>query len=133
MAHQALLPDGWPRPPGFSNGIDAGPGHTVFVAGQIGRDPGGEVAADFAEQFEKSLANVVAVVAAAGGRADHLCRLTMYCTDKNAYLAAASNFGDIWRRTMGKHFPTISLIFVSDLLQPGAQIEIEAVAVIPED
>jgi enamine deaminase RidA (YjgF/YER057c/UK114 family) len=133
MSHQAILPEGWPRPPGFSNGIDAGPGRTVFVAGQIGRDPGGDVAEDFAGQFEKSLANVIAVVAAAGGRADHICRLTMYCTDKDAYLAATSDFADIWHRTMGKHFPTISLIFVADLLQTDAHIEIEAVAVISED
>lgn len=133
MPHQALLPDGWSRPPGFSHSIDAAPGRTVFVAGQIGRDPDAEVATDFADQFEKALANVITVVAAAGGRPDHICRLTMYCTDKTAYLAAAPNFGDVWRRTMGKHYPTISLLFVSDLVQPGAKIEIEAVAVIPED
>jgi enamine deaminase RidA (YjgF/YER057c/UK114 family) len=133
MSHQALLPEGWPRPPGFSHGIDAAPGRTVFVAGQIGREPGGDVASDFAGQFEKALANVVAVVATAGGRADHICRLTMFCTDKAAYLAATSDFGDIWRRVMGKHFPTISLLFVSDLVDSAAKIEMEAVAVIPED
>lgn len=133
MPHRSLLPDGWPRPPGFSHGIDAEPGRTIFIAGQIGRDPGGEVASDFTDQFEKALANVIAVVATAGGRPDHICRLTMYCTDKAAYLAATPNFGDVWRRTLGKHYPTISLLFVADLVQSGAQIEIEAVAVIPED
>ena len=84
-----------------------------------------------APQFEQALANVLAVLAEAGGEPQHICRITAYCCSKSAYLAARSELGAIWRRLMGRHYPAMSMIFVSDLLDSPGQIELEATAVLP--
>jgi enamine deaminase RidA (YjgF/YER057c/UK114 family) len=117
-------------PKGYSNGVVAPAGsRLLFVAGQVGWDgeqrlvPGGFVA-----QFEQALANVLAVVAAAGGRADQIVRLTFYIKDKGAYRSALSNVGAAYRRLMGRHFPAMSLVEVADLLEDGALVEVEATA-----
>ena len=128
-----LHPQGWAPPVGYANGI-AAQGTVVFVAGQVGWDAAQKFRSeDIVPQFEQALKNVLAVLAEAGGRAEHICRITAYCCDKPAYLAARPQLGRIWRSLMGRHFPAMSMIFVSDLLDAPGKIEIEATAVIPEE
>jgi len=128
-----LHPPGWAPPIGYANGI-AAQGTVVFVAGQVGWDAAQKFQSeDIVPQFEQALKNVLAVLAEAGGRAEHICRITAYCCDKSAYLAARPQLGRIWRSLMGKHFPAMSMIFVSDLLDAPGKIELEATAVIPEE
>jgi len=132
MSHEVLLPDGWAPPIGYANGIAAAPGRVVFIAGQVGWDAQQRFhSADIAPQFDQALANVLAVLAKAGGEAHHICRMTAYCCDKPAYLAARGELGAIWRRHMGNHYPAMSMIFVSDLLDSPGKIELEATAVVP--
>jgi enamine deaminase RidA (YjgF/YER057c/UK114 family) len=129
---RVLHPRGWAPPIGYANGIEA-QGRIVFVAGQVGWDAQQQFhSEDLAPQFEQALNNVLAVLAEAGGRAEHICRMTAFCCDKPAYLAARPQLGRIWRALMGKHFPAMSMIFVSDLLDSPGKIELEATAVIPE-
>jgi enamine deaminase RidA (YjgF/YER057c/UK114 family) len=86
---------------------------------------------DIVPQFEQALKNIIAVLAEAGARPEHICRLTAYCIDKPGYLAARAELGRIWRRLIGKHYPAMSMIFVADLLDHPAKIELEATAVVP--
>lgn len=130
---QSLLPEGWAPPVGYSNGIAVDAGRMIFVAGQVGWDAQQRFQSEqLAPQFEQALLNVLAVLAQAGAKAEHLCRLTVYCCDKPAYLAARRELGAIWRRRMGRHYPAMSMIFVSDLLDSPGKIELEATAVVPE-
>jgi len=126
-----LLPKGWKPPLGYANGIESS-GRLVFVAGQVGWDEQQVFHSEnLAVQFEQALRNVLAVLAEAGGRREHICRITAYCCDKPAYLAARAELGRIWREVMGRHYPAMSMIFVSDLLDSPGKIELEATAVIP--
>jgi len=126
-----LHPRGWKPPVGYANGIAAS-GTVVFVAGQVGWDASQVFRSEeIAPQFQQALANVIAVLAEAGGRPEHICRMTAYCCDKPAYLAARAELGRIWRRLMDRHYPAMSMIFVSDLLDSPGKIELEATAVIP--
>jgi enamine deaminase RidA (YjgF/YER057c/UK114 family) len=128
---QTLLPEGWAPPIGYANGIAVDAGRIVFIAGQVGWDAQQRFAsAEIVPQFDQALANVLAVLAAAGGRPEDICRITAYCCDKSAYVAARPELGRIWRRRMGKHYPAMSLVFVGDLLDSPAKIELEATAVI---
>jgi enamine deaminase RidA (YjgF/YER057c/UK114 family) len=128
-----LLPPGWAPPIGYANGVAAQPGRVVFIAGQVGWDAQQRFhSAELVQQFEQALQNVLAVLAEAGGAPEHICRITAYCCDKPAYLAARPELGRIWQRLMGKHFPAMSMIFVSDLLDAPGMIELEATAVVPE-
>jgi len=127
-----LQPRGWKPPIGYANGIESA-GRMVFVAGQVGWNEQQVFESEaLAVQFEQALKNVIAVLAEAGARPEHVCRMTAYCCDKPAYLAARSELGAIWRRHMGRHYPAMSMIFVSDLLDSPGKIELEATAVIPE-
>ena len=129
---RTLLPAGWSPPVGYANGIVAPAGRVVFVAGQVGWDAQQRFHSEaLAPQFDQALANVLAVLAVAGGRAEHICRMTAYCCDRPAYLAARPALGAIWRRHMGTHYPAMSMIFVSDLLDHPACVELEATAVLP--
>lgn len=131
---EILLPRGWAPPIGYSNGVAVAPGRIVFVAGQVGWDANQKFASpDLVPQFEQALLNVLAVLREAGGGPEHVCRITAFCCDKPAYLAARPELGRIWRRHMGKHFPAMSMIFVSDLLDSPGKIELEATAVLPRD
>lgn len=130
---KVLLPQGWKPPVGYANGI-AARGTIVFVAGQVGWDSQQHFASEKIEiQFEQALQNIIAVLAEAGARPEHICRMTAYCCDKPAYLAARAELGRIWRRRMGRHYPAMSMIFVSDLLDSPGKIELEATAVIPDE
>ncbi|MGE5337033.1 MAG: RidA family protein [Gemmatimonadota bacterium] len=130
---EVLLPDGWAPPIGYSNGIAVEAGRIVFIAGQVGWDAQQKFhSEEIAPQFEQALQNILAVLAKAGGQPQHICRITAYCCDKPAYLAARRDLGAIWRKHMGKHFPAMSMIFVSDLLDNPGKIELEATAVVPQ-
>ena len=132
MSLEVLLPLGWSPPVGYANGIAVPTGRIVFVAGQVGWDEKQQFHSDkLIPQFEQALKNVLAVLAQAGGGPNHICRMTAYCIDKPAYLSARPELGRIWRKLMGRHFPAMSMIFVADLLDHPAKIELEATAVIP--
>ena len=130
---QTLLPADWKPPIGYANGVAVEAGRIVFIAGQVGWNAQQVFESeDLAAQFAQALANVLAVLAEAGGRPEHLCRITAYCCDKPAYLAARPQLGAVWRERMGRHYPAMSMIFVSDLLDHPAKIELEATAVLPK-
>jgi enamine deaminase RidA (YjgF/YER057c/UK114 family) len=126
-----LQPKNWMSPKGYSNGV-AAEGRQIFIAGQIGWNERCElVGDDFVRQAERALANIVEVLAEAGGEPRHLTRLTWFVTDKAAYVARQKEVGEAYRRVIGRHFPAMSLIVVAGLLEPGAKVEIEGTAVIP--
>jgi enamine deaminase RidA (YjgF/YER057c/UK114 family) len=129
---RTLQPRTWKAPVGYANGVAAS-GTLVFIAGQVGWNAQQVFESEsLPEQFDRALNNVLEVLAEAGGRAEHICRMTAYCCDKPAYLAARRELGSIWKRLMGRHYPAMSMIFVSDLLDSPGKIELEATAVIPE-
>lgn len=126
-----LQPKAWPAPKGYANGI-AAEGRQVFIAGQIGWTAQARmVSDDFVAQVEQTLANIVAVLAEAGGKPGHLVRMTWYLTDKSEYMARQKEIGSAYRRVIGRHFPAMTAIVVAGLLEEGAKVEIEATAVIP--
>ena len=129
-----LLPPGWPEPQGYSNGVETEAGRIVFIAGQVGWDAQQRFrSSEIAPQFAQALDNVLAVLAQAGGEPRHICRITAFCCNRPAYLAARTELGRIWRERMGRHYPAMSMIFVADLLDHPACIELEATAVLPAD
>ena len=122
------------RPQGYANGILVPAGRRLlFVAGQIGWDAEQRlVGDDFVDQFAQALTNVLTVVDAAGGAAADVARLTVYVTDKAEYLASRRELGRRWHELMGRHYPAMALVEVSGLLAPGAKVEIEATAAVPD-
>ena len=132
-AMQVLLPEGWPRPKGYANGVVAPRGRQVFIAGMIGWDAQGVFQSDdFAAQARQALANIVAVLREAGGRPEHLVRLTWYVTDKREYLAAGRQVGAAYRELIGVYHAAMSAVEVRALIEDRAKVEIEATAVIPD-
>ena len=128
-----LQPPGWAKPKGFANGIAVAGGTTVYIAGQIGCTGEGRFEArDFAGQFRQAMANIVAVLAEAGGRPEHIVRLTWYVLDKQEYLGALKEVGAAYRELMGRNFPAMAVVQVGGLVEPEARLEIEATAVIPD-
>jgi enamine deaminase RidA (YjgF/YER057c/UK114 family) len=131
MTLRILHPDGWAAPKGYANGILAA-GRQLHLAGQIGWDaqqrmvPGGLV-----PQTRQALENIVAVLASGGARPEHLVRLTWYLTDRAAYLAASKEIGAVYREVIGRHYPAMTAVEVSSLMEAEALVEIEATAVIP--
>jgi enamine deaminase RidA (YjgF/YER057c/UK114 family) len=129
---EILNPASWPRPNGYSNGI-ATQGRQVFVAGQVGWDANGHFPSSaLAAQLRQALRNICAVLAEAGGRPEHIVRLTWYLTSREEYLADLENIGAAYRDVMGKHFPVMSVVQVVALMEAEAKIEVEATAVIPD-
>lgn len=127
----AVQPEGWVQPRGYANGM-IGAGRVLAVAGQIAWDERARlIEGGFAAQFERALANVAAVVAAAGGTPAGILSLTIYVTDKAAYVAALKEVGAAYRSVLGRHFPAMALVEVKGLLEQGAQVEIQALAVLP--
>jgi len=127
-----LHPKGWAPAVGYANGIAVSGGKLVFIAGQVGWSAEQKFESEaLAPQFEQALKNVLAVLAEAGGKPEHICRITAFCCDKPGYLAARKDIGRAWKGLMGKHFPCMSMIFVSDLLDSPGKIELEATAVVP--
>jgi enamine deaminase RidA (YjgF/YER057c/UK114 family) len=125
-----LQPAGWAPPRGYANGV-AAEGRQVFVGGQIGWDANQRfVSDDFAAQARQALANIVAVLAEAGARPEHLVRLTWYVTSRDEYNAALGEIGAAYRELIGRHYPAMSVVVVAGLLEPRAKVEIEATAVV---
>lgn len=131
--HEIIQPEGWARPRGYSNGVVA-TGRVVAIAGQIGWNPLSCMldSDDFAVQTRQTLHNVVDVLLAANARPQDLVRLTWYVTSREEYLAARKEIGAAYREIIGDHYPPMSVVFVSGLLEENAKVEIEATAVIPE-
>jgi len=127
-----LLPPGWKRPKGYSNGISAR-GRMVFVAGMVGWDGQEQfVSDDFAEQFDQALRNIRDVLAEDGARPEHVARLTMYILDKREYLGSIKQVGAAWREVFGRHFPVMAVVEVRALMEDRARLEIEATAMVPD-
>ena len=126
-----LLPEGWPTPKGYANGIRTR-GDLIFVAGQIGWDTEGKFAEGFVAQARKALENVMAVLVEGNAGPEHLVRMTWYVTDMAAYRSSLSELGAAYREVIGRHYPTMTLIEVKSLAEPKALIEIEATAVFPD-
>lgn len=133
IEHETILPEGWPSPKGYSNGMLAAEGRTLFLGGQVGWTTEEKfVSEKLVPQFEQALKNIVAIVEKAGGKPKDICRMTCYCKDREQYLTSRKELGTIWKEIIGKHYPCMSMIFVVDLLDHPAVIEIEATAIIPE-
>jgi enamine deaminase RidA (YjgF/YER057c/UK114 family) len=129
--HAFLHPRHWKRGKGYSNGI-AAEGRTIFVAGQVGWNAEQIFESDdFVAQTRQALKNIVAVLAEAGAGPEHITRLTWYVTDKQDYLQRLADVGEAYRSVIGKHFPAMTLLEVSALVEDGAKVEIEATAVVP--
>jgi len=130
---EVLNPAALGRPRGFSHGLLAPPGsRLLFVAGQTAAGEDGRVHdTAFAAQFDAALGRVLTVVAAGGGRPEHVARMTVFVTDLDAYLASRPALRDLWARRMGGHYPAMALVEVTRLVDAGAVVEIEATAVIP--
>ena len=129
---RVLQPPDWPRPKGYANGI-AARGELVFVAGQVGWDESETIVGERIEdQVRQALRNVVTVLEQAGAGAGHIVRMTWYATDKEEYLEAAKEIGAAYREVIGSHYPAMSLVEVTGLIEPGAKVEIEATAVIAD-
>ena len=129
---QAVLPEGWPRPKGYANGVVA-KGRMLFIAGMIGWDAQGVFHSDdFAVQAAQALRNVADVLKAAGGSGENIVRMTWYVTDKKEYLARAKEIGAAYREVMGRHYPAMAVVQVSALVEEAARVEIEATAVLPD-
>jgi enamine deaminase RidA (YjgF/YER057c/UK114 family) len=128
-----IRPNGWPRGAGYADGVLARGRRILAIAGQIGWDPVTHAFAsdDLGEQAARALANVAAVLRAAGGEPEHLVRLTWYVTDRAEYVAARARIGEAYRETFGGHFPAMAVVVVSGLLEERARVEIEATAVMP--
>ena len=132
--YQAILPEGWQRARGFSYGVVATGSRILRIAGQIGGAEGGQPVdpgLDFGGQWERAMGNLVAIVRAAGGEPEHIVMLRAYVTDTEAFNAAGAAVGAAWGEHLGRHFPAMTLVEVSRLLDPNAMVEIEGAAVLP--
>ena len=130
---KTVTPSHFPKPRGYANGILA-EGRVLFVSGQIAWDKDARlVSPDFATQFLQALDNFIAVVREAGGGTEHITKLLAFVTDLDKYRDARRAIGEGWRERMGKHYPAMSLVKVAGLLEPGALVEIEGMAVLPSE
>ncbi len=131
---EIIQPDGWAPATGYANGILAGPGKVLFIAGQVGWDENHLFHSEkLVPQFEQALKNTLAILAKAGGGPEDICRMTCFCTNKEAYIEGRKELGKIWKSLLGMNFPAMSMIFVADLLASQSLIEIETTAVIAEE
>ncbi|MFZ0030511.1 MAG: RidA family protein [Candidatus Cybelea sp.] len=129
---ETINPNGWPRPSGYSNGIVA-EGRYLAISGQIGWNERNELVSDgFLAQARQALQNVMSVLRAAGGDAQHLVRLTWYVTDASEYRRSLRELGAAYRDIVGTHYPAMALVQVAALLEERAKVEIEATAVLPK-
>ena len=128
--HKTLLPDGWPRPKGYANGVVAHGDSIIFCGGQIGWTSDEQFEHhDFIGQVRQALGNVVAVLASAGAGPEHIARMTWYVTNREQYLEDLGAVGRVYRDVIGKHFPAMSVVEVSALVESEALVEIEVTAV----
>jgi enamine deaminase RidA (YjgF/YER057c/UK114 family) len=126
-----VQPEGWPRPRGYANGVVA-EGRVLFVSGQVAWDEHEQFRSDdLVEQVRQALNNVLTMLKAGGARPEHVARMTWYITDKREYLRRGKEIGAAYRELMGRHYPAMSMVQVSALMEDRAQVEIEVTAVIP--
>jgi enamine deaminase RidA (YjgF/YER057c/UK114 family) len=125
-----LQPPGWPTPRGYSNGI-AGTGRTAMIGGQIGWDEHGKFPAGFVAQTAQALRNILAVLREAGGGPEHIARMTWYVVDIEEYRSSLPALGAVYRDTLGRWYPAMTLVQVTALVEPEARVEIEATAILP--
>ena len=129
-----LQPAGWAKPKGFSNGIAVKGGTTIYIAGQIAFNSKSIIEEKtFAGQFRQTLKNTLAVLAEAGGRPEHIVRMTWYILDKKEYLGAIKEVGAAYRELIGRHYPAMAVVQVGALIEDDAKLEIETTAVVPEE
>jgi enamine deaminase RidA (YjgF/YER057c/UK114 family) len=127
-----LEPPGWASPKGYSNGI-AARGTLVFVAGQVGWDPQQRIEpGGFVAQARRALSNIVAILAQANARPEHIVRMTWYVVDKDEYLGCLRDLGKTYREIIGRHYPAMTAVQVAGLVEAGARVEVEATAVVPD-
>jgi enamine deaminase RidA (YjgF/YER057c/UK114 family) len=127
-----LKPAYWVNPKGYSNGV-AARGRTIFVSGMVGWDAQGKfVSSNFVDQARQALKNIVEVLAEANTKPEHITRLTWYLVDKAEYLASAKELGAAYREIIGRHYPAMTAIQVSALMEDQARLEIEVTAVVPD-
>jgi enamine deaminase RidA (YjgF/YER057c/UK114 family) len=132
MSKQVLQPPTWPRPKGYANGV-AGRGKMIFVAGQVGWDERCEVVSDdFVAQVRQALGNIVAILAEAGAKPEHIMRMTWYVTDKDEYMAANRDIGKVFKDLIGNYGIAMTAVQVAGLVEVGAKVEIEVTAMLPD-
>jgi len=130
---QILQPPGWAKPKGYANGVAVKGGTTVFISGQVAFNSKNVFEEKtFTGQFRQTLKNTLAVLAEAGGKPEHIVRMTWYVTDKQEYLGAIREVGAAWRELMGRHYPAMAVVQVGALIEDEAKLEIETTAVIPD-
>lgn len=128
-----LLPDGWPRPRGYSNGVAVNPGRQIYVAGMVGWDEQNEFQTDdLVEQLRQVLINTRAVMEAGGASPEHMVRMTWYITDKKEYCARLREIGAAYRDIMGRNYPAMACVQVIALIEDRAKIEIETTCVMED-
>lgn len=131
--HEFLNPAHWKPAVGYANGV-AADGRMIFLGGQVGWNAEQQFESDdFVQQAEQALANIVAILAEAGGRPEHITRLTWFIVDREEYLANLKPLGAAYRRVLGRHFPAMSMVQVVALMETRARLEVEATAVIPRE
>ncbi len=129
---QYLQPPNWPRAKGYSNGIVAS-GRTVYLAGIVGWNENEEFETeDFAGQCRQIFQNIVDILKEADAKPEHIVRMTWFIGNKDEYLASLKGIGEAYRDIIGRHFPVMAVIEVSDFIEDGAKLEIQATAVIPD-
>jgi enamine deaminase RidA (YjgF/YER057c/UK114 family) len=132
LMHEVLQPEGWAKPIGYANGI-AARGRLVFIGGQVGWNGQCQFETDdFAGQVRQTLENVVAILAEAGGKPEHITTMTWYFTSKKEYLSNLKGVGQAYREVIGKHFPAMAAVEVTALVEDRAKVEIQAMAVVPD-
>ena len=127
-----LQPPNWPRPKGFAHGVSA-KGTPVFLSGVIGWNEKGEFPGPgFTAQVRQALLNIVAILNETKAKPEHIVRMTWYVCDKKEYAAATKEIGEAYREIIGRHYPAMTVVEISGLLEPQARVEIEVTAVVPE-
>ena len=130
--HRVLQPEGWTKPVGYSNGMEAR-GRTIFVGGQIGWTGESKFEArDLPGQVRQTLQNVVDILAVAGAAPENITNMTWYLVDLNDYRANLKEIGAAYKAVIGRNFPTMAVVEVSGLVEDAALVEIQATAVIPD-
>ena len=128
---QVIQPKNWPKPKGYSNGIVAS-GSMLFIGGQVGWDETETIVSDdFVKQVKQALLNIITILHEAGGKPEHIVRMTWYVTDRDAYMNSQKELGLVYTEVMGRHYPAMSLLVIKALVEEGAMVEIEATAVLP--
>lgn len=134
IGFEAVLPDGWTRPRGFAHAVKSAGSVTVRVSGQLGRAPGAsgvEAGSSLGTQWRLALENLITVVRASGGEIGNIVMLRAYVTDMAEFNAGGAAVGEAWSATLGRHFPAMTLVAVTALVDPNARVEIEAEVVLP--